>query len=128
MRLARRGFTLIELIVVIVVIGIIAAIAIAKFVGVKEAAYIASMRSDLRNFALYEQFYATDNGGTYFSGNGIAQGFKPSPDVTVIATDDPGPPPQLAGCSSPRENSEVLHDRSIRPYDLDHRLPLIEGR
>jgi len=93
MRLARRGFTLIELIVVIVVIGIIAAIAIAKFVGVKEAAYIASMKSDLRNFALYEQFYATDNGGSYFSGNGVAQGFKPSPDVTVTATDDPGPPP-----------------------------------
>ena len=63
MRLARKGFTLVELIVVIVVIGIIAAIAIAKFVGVKEAAYIASMKADLRNFALYEQFYATDNGG-----------------------------------------------------------------
>jgi len=93
MPLARKGFTLVELIVVIVVIGIIAAIAIAKFVGVKEATYIAAMKSDLRNFALYEQFYATDNGGSYFSGNGIAQGFKPSPDVTVTATDDPGPPP-----------------------------------
>jgi prepilin-type N-terminal cleavage/methylation domain-containing protein len=93
MRLARRGFTLVELIVVLVVIGIIAAIAIAKFVGVKEAAYIASMKSDLRNFALYEQFYATDSGGKYFSGDGIAQGFKPTPDVTVTATDDPGPPP-----------------------------------
>jgi type IV pilus assembly protein PilA len=93
MRLARRGFTLIELIVVIVVIGIIAAIAIAKFVSVKEAAYVASMKSDLRNFALYEQFYAADNGGDYFSGNGIAQGFKPTTDVTVTATNDPGPPP-----------------------------------
>jgi len=93
MRLARRGFTLIELIVVIVVIGIIAAIAIAKFVSVKEAAYVASMKSDLRNFALYEQFYATDNGGSYFSGNGVSEGFKPTTDVTVLATDDPGPPP-----------------------------------
>ncbi|MDQ6770568.1 MAG: prepilin-type N-terminal cleavage/methylation domain-containing protein [Gemmatimonadota bacterium] len=93
MRAVRRGFTLIELIVVLVVIGIIAAIAIAKFVGVKEAAYIASMKSDLRNFALYEQFYATDNGGNYFAGNGAGEGFKPTPDVTVTAITDPGPPP-----------------------------------
>ena len=93
MRIARRGFTLIELIVVIVVIGIIAAIAIDKFVGVKEAAYVASMKSDLRNFALYEQFHAIDNDGNYFAGNGIAQGFKPTVDVTVTATTDPGPPP-----------------------------------
>jgi type IV pilus assembly protein PilA len=93
MRTARRGFTLIELIVVIVVIGIIAAIAIAKFVSVKEAAFIASMKSDLRNFALYEQFYATDNSGDYFAGNGTAHGFTPTPDVTVTAVTDPGPPP-----------------------------------
>jgi prepilin-type N-terminal cleavage/methylation domain-containing protein len=93
MRAVRRGFTLVELIVVIVVIGILAAIAIAKFVDAKEAAYVASMKSDLRNFALYEQFYATDNDGNYFAGNGIAQGFKPTTDVTVTATADPGPPP-----------------------------------
>lgn len=93
MRIARRGFTLIELIVVIVVIGIVAAIAIAKFVGAKEAAYIAGMKSDLSNFALYEQFYATDNDGNYFAGNGIAQGFNPTVDVKVTATTDPGPPP-----------------------------------
>ena len=107
MRLARRGFTLIELIIVIVVIGIIAAIAIAKFVSVKEAAYVASMKSDLRNFALYEQFYATDNGGTYFSGNGTSEGFKPTTDVTVLATDDPGPPPNWQATATHAKSSKT---------------------
>jgi prepilin-type N-terminal cleavage/methylation domain-containing protein len=91
-RTVRRGFTLVELIVVIVVIGIIAAIAIARFVSVKEAVYIATMKSDLRNLAIYEEFYATENSGNYFAANGTAHGFTPSLSVTITATDDPGPP------------------------------------
>lgn len=94
MRLARKGFTLVELIVVLVVIGIIASIVIARFVSAKEKAYIASMKSDLKNFALYEQFYADDNNGDYFGGDGIAQGFKPTVDIAVTATRVPGPPPE----------------------------------
>jgi prepilin-type N-terminal cleavage/methylation domain-containing protein len=89
----RKGFTLIELIIVILVLGILAAIAIAKFVDVKERAYVATMKADLRNFALYEQNYLMDSQGSYFSGNGSAQGFVPTVGVTVIATVDPGPPP-----------------------------------
>jgi prepilin-type N-terminal cleavage/methylation domain-containing protein len=89
----RRGFTLIELIVVVVVIGVLAGIAIAKFVAARENAYVASMKSDLRNFVLYEQFYAEDNAGAYFSGNGIAQGFKPTVDVVINAVTVGGTPP-----------------------------------
>jgi prepilin-type N-terminal cleavage/methylation domain-containing protein len=92
MRACRRGFTLIELLVVVVVMGVLAAIAIAKFVDIKERAYIASMKADLRNFALYEQNYLMDSQGDYFAGSGAAQGFVPTVGVTVSATVDPGPP------------------------------------
>jgi prepilin-type N-terminal cleavage/methylation domain-containing protein len=92
MRSSRKAFTVIELLVVTVIIGILAAIAIAKFAGAKEGAYVAAMESDLRNFAIYEQNYAADHNSAYFSGNGVAEGFRATPDVTVLATAVVGPP------------------------------------
>ncbi len=57
----RKGFTLIELLIVVVIIGILAAIAIPKFANTKEKAYIASMKSDLRNFVTAEEAYFADS-------------------------------------------------------------------
>ena len=48
--------------------------------------YVAAMKSDLRNLASYEETYAADSGGRYFSGDGSAQGFTPSQNVTITAT------------------------------------------
>jgi type IV pilus assembly protein PilA len=86
MRRNRKGFTLIELLIVVVIIGILAAIAIPKFANTKDKAYVAAMKSDLRNMATYQETYAADSGGKYFSGNGSTQGFTPSQNVTVTAT------------------------------------------
>jgi len=110
MRPDRKGFTLIELIVAMVVIGILSGIAIAKFVRTKESAYIASMKVDLRNLALYQQNYLMDSQGSYFAGNGAAQGFVPTPGVTVTATFVPGPPPSW--------NAIATHNRTSKTCSI----------
>src|SRR5437870_7970028 len=57
----RKGITLIELLIVVVIIGILAAIAIPKFANTKAKAYIASMKSDLRNLVTSEEDYFADS-------------------------------------------------------------------
>src|SRR5438552_4182411 len=57
----RKGFTLIELLIVVVIIGILAAIAIPKFANTKEKAYLASMKSDLRNLITAEEAFFADS-------------------------------------------------------------------
>jgi prepilin-type N-terminal cleavage/methylation domain-containing protein len=93
MRAQKNGFTLIELLIVLVVLGILSGIAIAKFTSMKEEAYVSSMKADLRNLAVYQMNYQMDSQGSFFSGNGSAQGFVPTIGVTVNAVYDPGPPP-----------------------------------
>jgi prepilin-type N-terminal cleavage/methylation domain-containing protein len=107
----RKGFTLIELLIVVVIIGILAAIAIPKFSNTKEKAFVAAMKSDLRNMATYEEQYAADNGGAYFGGTATSalplQGFTPSQNVTVIVVDDPGPPPTWTATASHTQTSKT---------------------
>ena|SRR5687768_9062630 len=103
----RRGFTLIELLIVVVIIGILASIAIPKFGNTKEKAYVASMKADLRNLAVYEESYAADSNGAYFSGNGTAQGFTASQNVTVTATAVAGPPPSWTAAASHSQTSRT---------------------
>jgi len=84
---SRRGFTLIELLMVAGVLGILAAIAIPRYSGTKDKAYVAVMMADLHSAAIYEEQYATENHSQYFSGTATAdtpvEGFRASKDVTV---------------------------------------------
>ena len=86
----QRGFTLIEIVVVVVVLGAIAAIAIPHYTGAKNKAYQAAMSADLHTAALIEEQYAAENHGQYFSGTAThdspLNGFTPSKDMTVTFT------------------------------------------
>jgi type IV pilus assembly protein PilA len=81
---SKKGFTLIELLIVVVIIGILAAIAIPKFANTKEKAYIASMKSDLRNLITAQEAYFSDNNSTYASSTGaLGTSYSASSGVTV---------------------------------------------
>ena len=88
--LNRKGFTLIELLIVVVIIGILAAIAIPKFSNTKEKAYMAAMKSDLRNLVTAEEAYFADN--TAYTVTAAAMNYSESAGVTVVIALVAGPP------------------------------------
>lgn len=58
----KNGFTIVELLIVIVVIGILAAITIVSFNGVTAKANDTAVKSDLANISKKSQAYAALNG------------------------------------------------------------------
>ena len=61
----RIGFTIIELLTVVMIIGILATVAITKFGNSKRRAYVTAMKSDLRGLATAaESRFTTDDSYT----------------------------------------------------------------
>lgn len=73
----ERSFTLVELMVVVVIIGIIAAIAIPNFVKITDKAREGAVRSNMHTVQVVVESYIVDHPGRY-----------PNNSATIIALDE----------------------------------------
>ena len=79
-----KGFTLIEMVIVILLVGIMAAIAIPKFVNLTTAAKQASYDQGLGSLRSAVSIYLGENQGVWPSGDSVAAAME----GTVTCTDD----------------------------------------
>lgn len=63
MRKTQKGFTLIELMIVVVIIGILAAIAIPNFISMQNRAKEGSTKANMHTFQLAAEDYVVTNDG-----------------------------------------------------------------
>ena len=82
----ERGFTLIELMVVVMIIGVLVAIGLPTFLGTRTRAYDAAAHSDIRNAFAAEKAFYSDN-ATYTTDPATMTAIEAA--ITYLAGDTP---------------------------------------
>lgn len=88
---SSEGFTLVELLIVVVILGILAAVAIPQYNRTKEEAYVATVKRDLGNAMTEAEAYFAQHGDYDMS----AADFLTSEDVSVDAVVNASTPAAL---------------------------------
>ncbi|MBW2622799.1 MAG: prepilin-type N-terminal cleavage/methylation domain-containing protein [Deltaproteobacteria bacterium] len=105
---SQKGFTLIELMIVVAIIGILAAIAIPQFNSYRRKAQDSAAKSALKNLATaQENYYATEN--TYTATRGNLSGWTVESNVAVT----------IAGANLTGWSATASHTSSANTFTYD---------
>jgi type IV pilus assembly protein PilA len=100
----EAGFTLVELLVVMLILGILAAIAIPTFFNQRDKARDASVKEMVRTAQTAMETLAIDNNGSYSTATpAVLKAIEPTIDTAIITTAGPGTAPvayTIVGTSS----------------------------
>jgi type IV pilus assembly protein PilA len=82
------GFTLVELLVVVLIIAVLAALAIPTFLRQREKGWLAQMDASLRNAAIAADSYAARRGRGNYAGMNLieleSEGFRQTQNVSPV--------------------------------------------
>ena len=121
MRKNKRGFTLIELVIVIAILGILALYAVPKYQGLIEEARSSEARAQLGTVRSAMGIYYAKNHGVYpatLDGTIFAEGVVPEVEVTVSGAVDRHNTVTTAGTQDGTIASTEIGDAGGWMYDV----------
>jgi type IV pilus assembly protein PilA len=114
----ESGFTLVELLVVMLILGILAAIAIPAFLNQREKANDADAKADVNTAMQAMETYQTDNAGSYVGADVAAlRGIEPALNNATLSVTGNG------GAGVPTANAyrvTVRADSTARDFSINN--------